>query len=49
MIKKNLLILFLILIAFSCSEDNDEIPNMCVDETLIDLNIACLEIYEPVC
>ena len=49
MIKKNLLILFLTLIAFSCSEDNDEIPNMCVDETLIDLNIACLEIYEPVC
>ena len=40
---------FLILIAFSCSEDDDEIPNMCVDETLIDLNIVCLEIYEPVC
>ena len=49
MIKNNLLILFLILIAFSCSEDDDEIPNMCVDETLINLNIVCLEIYEPVC
>ena len=49
MIKNNLLILLLILIAFSCSEDDDAIPNMCVDETLIDLNIVCLEIYEPVC
>tara|TARA_B100000959_G_C14550178_1_gene447321 strand:- start:51 stop:281 length:231 start_codon:yes stop_codon:yes gene_type:complete len=47
--KKILLIFFGLSLAFSCSESEDPNPNMCVDETLIDLEIACPEIIDPVC
>ena len=33
---------------FSCSDDEDT-PNMCVDETLISSDIPCPAVVEPVC
>ena len=45
--KKLILLLFIPLI-FSCSDDEDT-PNMCIDETLINLQTPCPLIYYPVC
>ena len=46
--KKLILLLFIPLV-FACDEDSDDIPNMCVDETLINLEFACTEEFQPVC
>ena len=48
---KNLILLILITIVFACSSDNnnDDMPNMCIDETLINLDYACTEEAQPVC
>ena len=46
--KKLILLLFIPLV-FACTEDRDDVPNMCVDETLINLEFACTEEYQPVC
>ena len=45
--KKLILLLFIPLV-FACSNDEDT-PNMCVDETLINLDTACIAVFEPVC
>ena len=45
--KKLILLLFIPLV-FACSDDEDT-PNMCVDETLINLDYACTEEAQPVC
>tara|TARA_B100000900_G_scaffold379454_1_gene364368 strand:+ start:141 stop:371 length:231 start_codon:yes stop_codon:yes gene_type:complete len=43
-------ILLAALLIFACSNDEDEgVPNMCVDETLINLEMACPEVVDPVC
>ena len=48
MLKKNLFTVFLI---FSCSSDdnNPDTPNMCVDESLINLETNCPAIIAHVC
>ena len=46
---KKLLLLSVLLIFGCSSEENEEVPNMCVDETLINLDYACTEEYQPVC
>ena len=46
--KKLILLLFIPLV-FACDEDSDDVPNMCVDETLIDLESVCTEEFQPVC
>ena len=38
----------LILIIVSCSKDKENNEN-CIDESLIDITSACIEIYDPVC
>ena len=46
------LLLLSALFIFACSSDgdgNDDIPNMCVDETLINLDFACIAVVDPVC
>ena len=42
---------FYVLFIFACSDGdtNQDTPNMCIDETLIDLDVVCIEIYAPVC
>ena len=45
---KKLFLLLLIPLVFSCGNDED-ISNMCVDETLINLDYACTEEVQPVC
>tara|TARA_Y100000287_G_scaffold154138_1_gene130469 strand:+ start:623 stop:856 length:234 start_codon:yes stop_codon:yes gene_type:complete len=48
---KKLLLLSALLI-FACSsdsDDNEDAPNMCVDETLINLDTACIAVIDPVC
>ena len=41
--------LFLILIVvISCSKDKEN-DQKCIDESLIDVTSACIEIYDPVC
>ena len=45
---KNLLLLSALLI-FACSSDDEDTPNMCVDESLINLDVACIAVVEPVC
>lgn len=45
--KLNLL-LFITLV-FACSNSDDDTPNMCIDETLINLEFACTEEVQPVC
>tara|TARA_B100000035_G_C20710870_1_gene426955 strand:+ start:406 stop:627 length:222 start_codon:yes stop_codon:yes gene_type:complete len=40
---------FLVLIAvISCSKDKEN-DQKCIDESLIDVTSACIEIYDPVC
>ena len=46
---KKLILLLFIPFLFDCTEDRDDLPNMCVDETLINLQFACTEEYQPVC
>ena len=38
-----------ILLAFNCTSDDEDAPNMCVDETLINLETACPAVVDPVC
>ena len=46
---KKLLLLSALLI-FACnSNDNEDVPNMCVDETLINLETSCPAVVHPVC
>ena len=49
--KKILFLLFFIPLVFTCSSDsdNDDVSNMCIDETLINLETPCPLIYYPVC
>jgi len=37
-----------LLILFSCSKE-DRSCESCIDDSLIDNTIACIEIYDPVC
>ena len=46
--KKLILLLFITLV-FACSNGDDDMPNMCVDESLISSDIACPEVIDPVC
>ena len=46
---KKLILLVFIPLVFACDEDSDDVPNMCVDETLINLEFACTEEFQPVC
>ena len=49
--KKRFLLFALLFIGCSAddsSEDNNT-PNMCQDESLIDLEVVCTTQYEPVC
>jgi hypothetical protein len=39
------IVLFL---SFGCNSADDNVDN-CIDESKIDLNAACIEIYDPVC
>ncbi len=36
---------------FACSNGgaDQDTPNMCIDETLIDLEAVCVTIFDPVC
>jgi|TARA_B110000003_G_scaffold46810_1_gene45183 hypothetical protein len=43
------LVLLLSPFLFACEKDDDETPNMCVDETLINLEFVCSEEAQPVC
>ena len=47
--KKIVLLSALLIFACSNGDAGQDTPNMCIDETLIDLEAACIEIYEPVC
>ena len=38
---KLLIQLMIIPIVFACSNDDGDVPNMCVDETLINLELPC--------
>ncbi len=42
-------IFLLILIIVSCSKDKENNNENCIDESLIDITSACIEIYDPVC
>ena len=46
---KNLILLLFITFVFTCSSDEEDTPNMCIDESLINLDYACTEEYQPVC
>ena len=46
---KELILLLFIPLVFACTEDRDDVPNMCIDETLINLEFACTEEFQPVC
>ena len=39
------IVLFL---SFGCNSDDDNVDS-CIDESKIDLNAVCIEIYDPVC
>ena len=45
--KKLILLLFIPLV-FACSNDED-VSNMCIDESLISSDIACPAVVDPVC
>ena len=47
--KKLILLLLFIPLVFSCSDKDENVPNMCIDETLINLETPCPLIYYPVC
>jgi len=46
---KKLILLLFILLLFDCSSDDEDVPNMCVDESLISLDIPCPAVIDPVC
>ena len=46
---KKLILLLFILLLFDCSSDDEDFPNMCLDESLISLDIYCPEVIDPVC
>ena len=46
---KKLILLLFIPIVFACNNDDEDVPNMCVDESLINLEYACTQEYQPVC
>ena len=46
--KQWIAFLTLCFLVFACSNDEDT-PNMCVDETLISSDIPCPTVVEPVC
>ncbi len=46
---KKLILLLLIPVVFACISDNEDIPNMCIDESLINLDYVCTEEFQPVC
>ena len=45
--KKLILLLFIPLV-FACSDDENT-PNMCIDESLISSDVACPAVVDPVC
>ena len=45
---KKLILLLFIQLVFACSNDED-VSNMCVDESLISSDIACPAVVDPVC
>ena len=48
--KKILCICFGLSLVFGCNDDSEEdVPNMCVDETLINLESPCPTVVDPVC
>ena len=48
--KKILCICFGLSLVFGCNDDSEnDIPNMCVDETLINLESPCPAVVDPVC
>ena len=47
---KKLIVLLFIPFVFACSnDDDDDVPNMCVDETLINLESPCPFVIDSVC
>ena len=46
---KKLILLIFIMLVFDCSSDKVDVLNMCVDESLINLDYTCTEEYRPVC
>ena len=46
---KKLIILLFITLVFNCNSDDEDVPNMCVDESLINLDYVCTQEYQPVC
>ena len=46
--KRVILFLFITLV-FACSDDDEDMSDICVDESLINLDYACTEEYQPVC
>ena len=47
--KKAILLSAFLVLACSSGEGSDDTPHMCVDETLIDLELDCVQIFQPVC
>ena len=46
---KKLILLLFIPLALGCNSDDEDVPIMCVDETLISSDIPCPAVVEPVC
>ena len=46
---KKFLSLLILLVVISCSKDKENNNENCIDESLIDITSACIEIYDPVC
>jgi len=46
---KKFLSLLILLVVISCSKDKENNNENCIDESLIDVTSACIEIYDPVC
>ena len=47
---KKLILLLFITLGLACIDSNDnDVPDICVDETLISLETPCLTVEEPVC
>ena len=46
---RKLILLLFIPLGFSCSDEDEDVPNMCIDESLINLASPCPLIYYPVC
>ena len=46
---KKFLSLLILLVVISFSKDKENNDENCIDESLIDVTSACIEIYDPVC